>query len=323
MQQKVKFWDPSAQYLAIKDEIDTEMQRVLAAGDLILREDLERFEENFAKYLGVKHVIGVASGTDALSLSVKVLTKEGDTIALPSYSFRAALEAIVHAGRVPVLFDKDEDWNTTDAVMPVHMEGKKMDWGVREMVMIEDSCQAVGVPVTGTVACYSFYPAKLLGCYGDGGAIATNDDHLASEFRKLRNHYKDDWSKPACNSRLDNLQAAVLNVKLKYLPDVVARRKEIARMYDCGLACATPEPRDIYQDYVIDVDNRRNDLYDVLRLAGIETMKNEYPFPLGFQKGIRALVYEAHSLRIPCNETLTDEQVEYVIQNVNNFLKNG
>ncbi|MEQ1846343.1 MAG: DegT/DnrJ/EryC1/StrS family aminotransferase, partial [Nitrospira sp.] len=199
--------------------------------------------------------------------------------------------------------------------------GETLDWVPDDdITMVEDACQAIGAkPLTGIAACYSFYPAKILGCYGDGGAIATNDESLYEELKIMRNHYKGDWKPYGYNSRLDNLQAAVLNVKLKYLPADLLRRKQIALMYDRDLiGVGLPKVRDVYQDYIISYEDR-DGLKNWLTSQGIETMENGYPFPAGLYKGKRAEKYESESLRIPCNPDLTDEEVNYVIEKINEY----
>lgn len=327
----VKFFDPGKAYQQIKHEIDPVIERVLSTGQLILRSDVEDFEENLANYVGTKYALGVASGTDALFLTLKALgVGQGDEVICPSYTFRATVEAIHMTGALAVLTDIGEDWREqrtfkTKAIIPTHIAGEHLAWEPEDdIIMIEDACQAIGVqPVKGIAACYSFYPAKLLGCYGDGGGIATNDEALYKKLKDIRNHCKDDWTGYGWNSRLDNLQAAVLNVKIKHLPDSLKRRKEIATIYDTDLPerIARPIERDTYQDYIVTfkTEEERDDVYDHLKENGIETMKNGYPFPSANPKGSKTLDYEARSLRLPCNEVLTDEEVQSVIKEIHVF----
>lgn len=334
MANKVRFFDPSKSYMKIKPEVDGEMQRVLAAGDLILRQDVEEFEKNLAAYVGTKYAVGVASGTDAIILSlIAAGIMPGDEILVPSYTFRATIEAVHHVGAIPVLYDLDGLVTITEKTkgfVPAFIAGEVPQQEAYEAVLevckkrkitvIEDACQAIGAaPVRGLTACYSFYPAKILGCYGDGGGIATDDEAIYEELKKLRNHYKGDWSRYAYNSRLDNLQAAVLNVKIKYLPEAIKRRKEIAEMYDAGLKeMDIPKAREVYQDYII-FHPRRDELKAFLGSEGIETMENGYPFPADLVKGPKTVAYENSSLRLPCNENLTNEEVQYVIEKINEF----
>lgn len=331
---KVPFWAPAREYKHLKHEVDPAMQNVLARGDLILRKDVEEFEESFAKYVGTTYCVSVASGTDALTLSLRAAgVGLGDKVMVPSYTFRATVEAVVHAYGTPVLYDIDGTFDVTPdvkAFIPVHMEGKvhmypkfAEDVAKAGIVVIEDACQAVGAaPVTGLAACYSFYPAKILGCYGDGGAVCTNDEEFANKIRKMRNHYKDAWGEGfGYNSRLDNLQAAVLNVKLRHLNYWLKTRKQIAEMYDRGLKEAhvlLPKPREVYQDYVIGT-KKAKELHEFLKEGGIETMLNEYPFPDMLPKLPKALEYEQNSLRLPCTPYHKQEEIQYVIDSIKEF----
>lgn len=336
---EVRFWYPSRKYLAHKSEFDSEIQRVLSSGDLILREDVHLFEKNLAEFLGVKHVVSVASGTDALILSLRA-TNVGilDEVLCPSYTFRATIEAIHHVGAKPVLYDLDGRFEhlvtkRTAAILPAHLEGAVRDdmqyvtnfCQGNGLVLIEDSCQAIGAsPLFGTTACYSFYPAKILGCFGDGGAIATDNTHLAAHLLKMRNHYKGDWKAGyGYNSRLDNVQAAILNVKLRYLNDDLKRRKQIATMYDNNLfGVGIPEVREVYQDYIIVFPNVLG-LHEHLEKNGVETAFNHYPFPGDLEKGSLAKGYEYNSLRIPCSPEHTDEEIHYVIEKINEYVLKG
>lgn len=334
---EIRFWYPDRQYLNHKEEIDSELARVLAAGDLILRKDVDRFEAELAKFLGVSYVVSCASGTDALILSLKAhRIGPMDEVLVPSYTFRATLEAVHHVGAKPVLYDLDGRFEhlitkRTAAIIPAHLEGavrqdmpQIAEFARRNgLTLIEDSCQAVGAaPLMGISAAYSFYPAKILGCLGDGGAIATNDPNLYLYLKQMRNHFKDNWREGfGFNSRLDNIQAAVLNVKLKYLPQYLYKRKRIATRYDKELVIGgLPLPRDVYQDYVITLPDHveRDNLYTYLADKGIQTMKNEYPFPI--EKGPMAEAYEMSSLRIPCTPEHEDWEIDAVVEAINSYV---
>lgn len=331
----VKFWNPAIDYLTYQGEYLQAIDTVLKNGDLILRHDVEEFEANLAAYVGTKYAVGVASGTDALILSLKAAgIQPGDKVLVPSYSFRATVEAVVHAGGVPVMYDIDGELphNREDVkfFIPAHIAGEVLmhpDFHkvleTQGIVMIEDACQAIGAaPVQGLTACYSFYPAKILGCFGDGGAIATNDKVLYEKLKILRNHNKGDWHEVGYNSRLDNLQAAILNVKIKRLPEYIKRRKKIAELYDHYLTMvAIPAIREVYQDYIIACahEEQRDALYTFLADAGVETLKNGYPYPDVAPKGPLTLAYEARSLRLPCNPDLTVAEVNYVIDQIELF----
>lgn len=326
---KVRFFDPGLSYRKIKNEIDTAMQDVLERGDLVLRKDLEEFEENLAKYVGTKHAIGVANGTDAIYLSLMAFgVGPSDVVLAPSYTFRATVDSPLRLGCKVRLYDFGRPHFDKDITVwiPAHIAGLVPNWmesAIREakkrnILIIEDYAQAIGAaPIRGATACYSFYPAKILGCYGDGGAICTNDDDIANWLRRARNHFKGENGEIGLNSRLDNLQAAVLNVKIKHLPEAIFRRKQIALLYDKGLkGVGVDTERTVYQDYIITCKNR-DGLYDYLAKEGVETMKNGYPFAAECEKGLMTSAYEAKSLRLPCNPDLTDEEINYVIEKIN------
>lgn len=350
---KVRFVNFGKQYLQHKKEIDKAITRCLTDGDLILRKDLEEFEKKFAKYIGVKYAVGLNSGTDALYLALKASgIGKGDEVLVSSHTFVASVQVIVQCGAKPILYEQREDGGilitdkitkNTKAIITCHIAGK-FEGNMNSLmpivkkynlVLIEDSCQSLGATQNGKkagsfgIGCFSFYPAKILGAFGDGGMITTNDKKIADEARELRNHYKKDYSKWGINSRLDNIQAAVLNVKLKYLSKILERRKEIAKMYlkefsnwviaDYKDAIGLPEDRPgrVWQDFVINIGSRRDTLYTYLKKKGIETMKNEYPMPI--KKLPETLEYEASTLRIPCNETLTEKEVDYVIKSIKKF----
>lgn len=329
----VRFFDPGKAYMRIREEVLAKIDDVLKRGDLILRSDLEEFEANLANYVGTKYAVGVASGTDALILSLKVIgIGPGDIVLAPSYTFRATVEAISHVGAEVRLYDYNTPITLGDATcfIPAHIAGEVTEHAHKAIALanqfgipvIEDAAQAIGVaPVKGITACYSFYPAKLLGTYGDGGAIATNDRGIYEHLKIMRNHYKGDWGPVGYNSRLDNVWAAVLNIKLKYLPEEIAKRKMIALRYDAELkGVGLPTVRPVYQDYIIEHPDR-DGLKNHLAKLGVETMENGYPFPYGLHKGPATMQYEATSLRIPCHPDLTDEEVTHVIESINSYAR--
>ena len=258
MNWKVPYIDLGAQYESLKDEIDEAMQRVMASGRYINGEETERFEKSLAKYLGVKHVIGVGNGYDALFLALNELgvDRRGEVHA-DAYTHISTHAAFSNLGA------KIGYGDTVDVDIVVHMNGRfnNRDWG---HVMIEDSCQALGTKFQdkyagtfGIMGCFSFHPMKVLSCAGDGGAICTNDDDLNTRLRELRNH--GGGKGYGVNSRLDNIQAAILNVKLPYLDKWIARRREIASIYETELppwVTKPPAPSngpyfDTYSSYVI------------------------------------------------------------------------
>lgn len=326
----VRFFDPGKSYKAIKPKVDAEMQRVLAAGKLILQEDVEKFEDKLANYVGTKYAIAMNSGTDALFLSLLAYgINEKDTVLAPSYTFRATVDSAVRTGAKVVLYDLGRpEFGDATVWIPAHIAGEVPEWmeeavveaRKRNILIIEDFAQAIGADkVRGDTACYSFYPAKILGCYGDGGAVCTDSAHIADWLKRARNHFKGETGPVGLNSRLDNLQAAVLNVKMPLLPHFIKRRKEIAEMYDAGLkGVGLDKKREVYQDYIITYEDR-DGLYDFLKEEGVETMKNGYPFADQFTKMPRTQAYEAISLRLPCNPDLEDDEVAYVIEKVNEY----
>ena len=334
---KVPFWAPARDFKKRESVYIEAFLKCGRNGDWILRGALKEFESKFADLVGTKFAVGVASGTDALILSLKAIgLEDGDEVIVPSYTFRATIEAVHHAGGVPVLVDLGDNWRehitkNTKAVIPAHIAGEVMNWtigpGDKHIVMIEDSCQAITAKsLTGIAAAYSFYPAKILGCFGDGGAIATNDQELYEKLMKMRNHSKGDWRDFGYNSRLDNLQAAFLLEKLEYLPTDIKRRKDLAQRYDEGLKelasfIDTPKERAIYQDYIIDcgTPHLRDNLYDFLAMKGVETMKNGYDFPEETPKMGLAKAYEARTLRLPCNPDVASEEADYVIKRIKQF----
>jgi hypothetical protein len=254
--------DVRAQHAALAPEIEAALSEVCHRGDFILGRAVDEFEAAFAAYLGVRHVVGVASGTDALHLAMRALgIGPGDEVLVPANTFIATCQAVSYAGATPVLVDCEESTAVLDvalaagavtartrAVIPVHLYGQPADMdGVRALAsahrlsVIEDAAQAHGAcwrgrrcGALGTVAAFSFYPAKNLGAYGDGGALATDDAALAEEARLLRN-----WGSTTkyvhrrlgYNSRLDSLQAAVLGVKLRYLDDWNTERNRLVARY--------------------------------------------------------------------------------------------
>lgn len=248
--------NPKTAYLAHKDEIDEAIHRVLDSGQYILGNEVEAFEKAFANYIGVKHCIGVASATEALFLSLKVLgIGDGDEVITVSHTATATISAICMTGATPVLIDiKSSDFtmnpslirkaitNRTKAILPVHIYGHACDVDSimeYDIPIIEDCAQAHGsvykgskVGSLGILGCFSFYPTKNLGCLGDGGAITTNDTKLADKLRLLRQYgWKERYisSVHGYNSRLDELQAAILSVKLKYLDEDKVKYAEAPR----------------------------------------------------------------------------------------------
>jgi dTDP-4-amino-4,6-dideoxygalactose transaminase len=251
------------QYELLKDRINDALIRVAASGHYILGPEVKAFEEEMAQYLGVKHVIGCANGTDALFLALKALRiGEGDEVITTPFSYMATSESIVRAGAKPVFIDVEPDTMNFDvtlleaaitprtkAILPVHIFGQSANMDkvrriaqAHNLTIIEDCAQAIGsefkgqkVGGIGDIGCFSFFPSKNLGCLGDGGMCTTNDDELAERLRMLRVHGSRQryyHEEPGLNSRLDEIQAAVLRVKLKHIDEWNEARRTVATRYD-------------------------------------------------------------------------------------------
>jgi dTDP-4-amino-4,6-dideoxygalactose transaminase len=324
--------NPRANYLAHKEEIDRAIQGVLDSGSYILGEEVRAFEGEFAAFLSIGHAIGAGSGTDALHLALRACgIGPGDVVLTVSHTAVATVAAIELAGATPLLVDIDPASFTVDmdrlratiddhrskgsalkAVIPVHLYGQPADMpGIVELAkehnlyVIEDCAQSHGASVmgrmTGTwgdVGAFSFYPTKNLGALGDGGAVVTNDPELASRASRLREY---GWGErhvsdlPGMNTRLDELQAAILRVKLRYLDAENARREEIAELYNRILRetpLKLPQARDgaehVYHQYVVRSD-RRDELKSFLAEHGVGTLIL-YPQPVHLQPAYKGRV---------------------------------
>ena len=338
---KVRFFNPGLTYQKDREDYLFEIDRVLKAGDLILRADVEVFEKRLADYVGTKYAVALNSGTDALYLALKAIgIGPGDEVAVPSRTFVATAQVVKQVGAEPVYYDIDGAINLTEkmkAIMVVHIEGE-IQADMEEVLaiakrrgihVIEDAAQALGASQNGKPAgsfgiagCFSFYPAKILGAFGDAGGLTTNDEEVYKYVRDGRNHFKEDARDWGINSRMDNLQAAILNIRFLHLPGILIRRAEIARQYHVGLQDIgdlklPPQSRErVWQDYIVQTP-RRDGLFSFLRGQGIETLKNNYPFPVPKLPG--AQKYEDETLRLPCNENITDEEVEYIITKIKEY----
>jgi len=330
----VKFFDPGLAFRTnspLAGEIMDAIYDTLSSGRLILQKEVEEFESQLAKYVGTKHAVSVANGTDAIYLVLQWLkVGPGDVVMCPSYTFRATVDSPLRLGAEVRLYDYGEkpDLEGVTIFLPAHIAGYVEPWmeetikdcKMKGIVVVEDAAQAIGAaPVRGLAATYSFYPAKILGAPGDAGAVCTDNDALAEWLKRARNHFKGEEGPIGLNSRLDNVWAAVLSVKMKYLPEFIKRRKEIADMYQAELKGVTlPPVHDVVQDFIIESDHA-DELYEYLKKHGIETMKNGYPFAECIKKLPKTLAYEARSLRLPCNPDLTNEEIRYVIDTINGF----
>jgi dTDP-4-amino-4,6-dideoxygalactose transaminase len=359
--------DLKAQYQSIKDEIDEAVLGVMDSGYFVLGPNVKALEAEVAEYVGCQHGVGVASGTDALRLSLEALdVGPGDEVITTPFTFVATANTISHAGARPVFVDIDpRTFNIvpaqieaaiterTKAIVPVHLYGQPaemdaiMDIARRHnLYVIEDCAQAIGaeengrhVGSFGDLACFSFYPTKNLGAFGDGGMVTTNDLYLAERITVLR----EQGSKTryyhqvlGFNSRLDEIQAALLRVKLRYLDDWQARRQQIAAGYDQllgNLGVETPFVRPgvthVYHQYTIR-SARRDELHQFLKERGIGSMIY-YPLPLHLQEMYHDLGYAegrlpvseavGHEvLSLPMYPELNDEQVQTIVDAIGEFL---
>jgi len=328
------------QYQNIRAEIDEAVLRVLESGMYILGEEVEKFESELADYLGVRHVIGVASGTDALLLSLRVIGIEADDeVIVPAFTFVAPAEVVALLGGKVVFTDvESESFNIdvskiepamtgrTKAVIPVHLYGQSAEvdeisdlLGNRDVYILEDGAQSVGATYRGAkvsswrhLGAVSFFPTKNLGCCGDGGAIVTNDDELAAKLRTIRAHgssKKYEHGRLGTNSRLDAVQAAILRVKLRHLDEWNDRRREIAAVYsgelsDLVLVPAMLEDREhIFHQYTIRLEDR-DGLMAHLRKRGVSSAIH-YPKPLHLQPAYSYLGYREGDF--PVSERLAEE----------------
>jgi len=382
---QVRFVDPGKNYEKIKDEIDAVFVDVLSKGNLILREELERFEKNLAAFVGTKYAVGLGSGYDSLLISSMAAgIGPGDEVIVPAHTFVATASAVVNAGGTPILVDVDKDYNIntgkieevitekTKAVLPVHLNGRMCDMETivaiaekHNLAIIEDACQSLGASFKdkkagsfGLAGCWSFYPFKILGGYGEGGAITTDDPEVARMASLYRYNGEDKetgaYHYHGASCLLDNLQAAFLDVKLRHLPDWIKRRQQIAEQYRNGLAgieelilphfekmgtgpisgeeVKPPHSEDnrfvdVYQNYVIRTQNR-DALFDYLKENGVELLVHwRIPYyrykelnleDRGFPE-TEAICREVISL--PMNVEITDEEVDYVVTCIRNFFK--
>lgn len=365
MTYKVPFVDFPTHYQNLEGEILDAVKEVFCKGDYILREQLRQFEGNIASFVGVKNAVGVNSGTDALYLSLLAAgIGPGDEVITVAHTFIATVAVIVHRGATPILVDVSEDFNMdmeqvepaisarTRAIIPVHLNGRLCDMeklvriaARHNLIVIEDAAQALGATFDGKKAgsfgltgCFSFYPAKILGAAGEAGMVVTNDDKLAEKIRLFRDHgrkTKEDFVLFGFNSRLDNLQAAILDVKLKHLPQWIERRREVASLYEEGLSglsrIKTPPPPqqgryfDVFTNYVVRAQ-RRDELFSYLKECGIEVLVS-WPKPMHHHQALglghfhlpKTERISQEVVSLPLNTEISNEQVEFVIETVRNF----
>jgi len=360
--------DLVAQYHSIQEEIDAAVSSVLESGAFILGPVVGKFEESIAAYLGVAHAVGLASGTDALVLALRALDiGPGDEVLIPAYTFFATAGAVISVGARPVFVDidpvsyemdvtqiKSRITPQTKAIIPVHLYGHSADMDpilaiaqARGLKVIEDNAQAFGASYRGRktgslgdIGCLSFFPTKNLGAFGDGGMAVTNDPALAERMRRLRTH---GWKKKyfseevGYNSRLDALQAAILQAKLVHVDDWNQERRQIARRYSeqlASLGLVVPVEYDwgrhVYHLYIIRSE-RREQFQAYLKQKGIAS-EVYYPLPphlaepcrkLGYREGDFPQAEKAsrETLALPLYPELTQNQQDEVIAAVKEFLE--
>ena len=310
MADKVRFVNPGKLYQQLKPELDAAYFKVMESGNLIDRQELWSFEENLARAVGTRFAVGLNSGYDALHMSLRAAgIGPGAEVIVPAHTFVATASAVVNVGARPVLVDVNADFNLnveqieaaiskrTRAIIPVHLNGRMADMPSimeiaekHDLVVVEDACQSLGASQDGKKAgswgltgCWSFYPFKILGGYGDGGAITTNDPEVATFARRMRFNGEDrqtgEYHGHGFTCLLDNLQAAFLDVKLAHLPEWIDRRQRIAARYreafkdldGLVLPHFDGERRDVFQNYV--VRSKQGDAFsDFLRAHGVEVL---------------------------------------------------
>jgi dTDP-4-amino-4,6-dideoxygalactose transaminase len=371
----IQMVDLKRQYEKIKLEVDAGIHEVINQTAFINGPAVKHFQHDLEQYLSVKHVIPCANGTDALQIAMMALGfKPGDEVITASFTYVATAEVIALLGLTPVLVDVNPDTfniapdavekaitDKTVAIVPVHLFGQCADMDrimaiahKHGIAVIEDTAQALGADYTsadgtvkkagtiGTIGCTSFFPSKNLGCYGDGGAIFTNDDQLADKLRMIANHgqsvryYHDEIG---VNSRLDSIQAAILKVKLRFLDEYATARRRLADAYDRAFAHSsqlkTPyrdeSSSHVFHQYTLQCEGiNRDDLKQHLENCGVPAMIY-YPVPLHLQKAYKSERYGEGAfpvteelcrkvISLPMHTEMDDDQLELIIKSVIEFI---
>ncbi|MEY4289899.1 MAG: hypothetical protein RLZZ30_1987 [Bacteroidota bacterium] len=374
---KIQMVDLVSQYEKIKPSIDTAIQDVIQHAHFINGPAVSRFQADLQVYLGVKHVIPCANGTDALQIAMMALgLKSGDEIITPSFTYIATTEVIALLGLTPVFVEVDPQTFCIDpaaieaaitpktkAIVPVHLYGQAANMNAvmdiaqkHNLFVIEDNAQAIGsdyhltngkkvkTGTIGDIGCTSFFPSKNLGCYGDGGALCTNNDELAKKIKMIANHGQQQkyvHEVIGCNSRLDTIQAAILEVKLRQLDNYIDARREVAERYDEAFASIpgvhipfrADDSKHVFHQYTLILENAsRAALQEALTANDIPSMIY-YPIPAHKQQMFAA--FGSSNTELPTTDWLTDrvislpihtemdeEQVEFIIDTVKSFFGN-
>ena len=375
---KIQMVDLVSQYEKIKPSIDTAIQDVIQHAHFINGPAVSRFQADLQEYLGVKHVIPCANGTDALQIAMMALgLKPGDEIITPSFTYIATTEVIALLGLTPVFVEVDPQTFCIDpvaieaaitpktkAIVPVHLYGQAANMNAvmdiaqkHNLFVIEDNAQAIGsdyhltngkkvkTGTIGDIGCTSFFPSKNLGCYGDGGALCTNNDELAKKIKMIANHGQQQkyvHEVIGCNSRLDTIQAAILEVKLRQLDNYIDARREVAERYDEAFASIpgvripfrADDSKHVFHQYTLILeDASRAALQEALTANDIPSMIY-YPIPAHKQQMFAA--FGSSNTELPTTDWLTDrvislpihtemdeEQVEFIINTVKMFFVNS
>lgn len=372
--QQIQMVDLQSQYRSLKKEMDSRIQDCMESGAFIQGKEVKTFEEDLGRFLGGAQVISCANGTDALQIALMALQLEqGDEVIVPSFTFVASVEVIALLGLKPIVVDVDE--NTflmkledieaslsarTKAIIPVHLFGQCVNMKtmmqiakIRDLYIIEDNAQSIGAwclgpndekimsGTIGHIGTTSFYPSKNLGCYGDGGAMFSRDPQLAHKLRMVANHgmqkrYYHDMI--GVNSRLDSIQAAVLNVKLPHLKDFQTRRQQVAAQYDerlknlsgVSIPVRVTWSDHVFHQYTLRIhDGRRDDMQAYLNGHGIPSMIY-YPVAMheqaAFSKVVRRRVTLTTTerlckevLSLPMHPDLTEDQMDFICEKITSF----
>lgn len=374
---EIQMVDLKNQYLKIKQDIDASITDVIMKSEFINGGKVKEFQNNLEHYLNVRHVIPCANGTDALQIAMMALNfKAGDEVIVPAFTYVATAEVIGLLGFTPIMVDVDIDsynilvseiekniTSKTKAIVPVHMFGQSCDMDAimklaqkHNLYVIEDNAQAIGANYTnekgeklktGTIAhigCTSFFPSKNLGCYGDGGAIFTNDDELAKKIQMVANHGQ---SKKyyheviGCNSRLDTIQAAILDIKLRFLDNYSRARNAVANKYSEAFKDISsiktpfllPYSTHVFHQYTMQITNGKRDEFKAYLENNKIPSMIYYPVPLYKQNAFKQYVTEGFSLKntellcktvisLPIHTEMVETHQEYIIKKIKDFFAN-